>query len=481
MRTVFLSLPSTFAVANLLRSGFFPILRQAGLHIVLLSPYAKEPSFVAEFSDPGRVDIEELVWVPQTPMEARFRSLAYLSLARRHPNRSTPILRGYLLRRARAAGKRHELTYHVKEAIAPLLSPDHWLKLADRYANGPVYSGLFERYRPELVLTSAQGVISAREIPLLRESLARGVPTLAIHMSWDQLCSKHEPGYRVDELVVWNEYMKQDAMQRFGYREDEVYVAGAPHWDLYARRDFLQSREEFCRSLGLAPAKKIIALMTVPPEIYPDHNHIVETLLEAIRNNAWCVPAQLLVRLHPLQSSQDYEAFSGRSDVVVEYPAGRFDEVNEGGLHANISLRDRQHLANTLFHADVMINYASSTTIEACVYDTPVVNIAYDGDQTPPIYGSALDGYRQEHYRRIVDTGGVRLAYSPQELLEWVGHYIANPYLDREGRRRIVKEQVEPLDGKAAKRTAEYVLRFLAGRHGIVARPTENVLHVSTG
>jgi len=454
MRTVFLSLPSTFAVANLLRSGFFPILRQAGLHIVLLSPYAKEPSFVAEFSDPGRVDIEELVWVPQTPMEARFRSLAYLSLARRHPNRSTPILRGYLLRRARAAGKRHELTYHVKEAIAPLLSPDHWLKLADRYANGPVYSGLFERYRPELVLTSAQGVIYVHEIPLLREALARGVPTLAIHMSWDQLCSKHEPGYRVDGLVVWNEYMKQDAMERFGYRADEVYVAGAPQWDLYARKDFLQSREEFCRSLGLNPVKKIIALMTVPPKVYPDHGHIIETLLQAIRNNAWCAPAQLLVRLHPYQSPDDYEALNGQPGVVVEHPAGNVKEVRDNYL------LDHQHLANTLFHADVVVNYASTTTIEACVYDTPVVNIAYDGEQMPPLYASALDGYRQEHYQRIVDTGGVRLAYSPQELVECVGHYLADPSLDQQGRRRIVQEQVAPLDGKAAERTAQFVLEF---------------------
>ena len=461
MTTFFLSIPSAFAVANLLRSDFFPILRQAGLNIVLLSPYAQEPSFVAEFSDPGKVDIEELVWMPQTPTEARFRSLAYLSLAGRHPNRSTPILRDYLLRGVRAAGKRHELTYYVKEAVAPLLSPDHWLRLADRYANGPVYDELFERYRPHLVLTSAQGVISVREAPLLRESLARGAPTLAIHMSWDQLCSKHEPGYRVDGLVVWNEFMKQDAIQRFGYREDEVYVAGAPHWDLYARRDFLQSREEFCHPLGLDPAKKVIALMTVPPMIYPEHNHIIETLLEAINNNVWCAPAQLLIRLHPSQSPQDCAAFSGQPDIAVEYPAGRFDGMNVGGLRADISLPDRQHLANTLFHADVIINYASSTTIEACVYDTPVVNIAYDGEQTPPIYGSALDGYRQEHYHRIVDTGGVRLAYSPRELVEWVGRYLANPSLDRQGRGRIVQEQVEPLDGKAAERTARYVLTYL--------------------
>ena len=461
MATIFLSIPSAFAVANLLRSDFFPILRQAGLHIVLLSPYAKEPSFVAEFSDPGKVDIEELVWVPQTPMEARFRSLAYLSLAGRHPNRSTPILREYLLRKVRATGKRHVLNYYVKETIAPLFSPYRWLKLADRYANGPVYNELFELYRPELVLTSAQGVIYVHEIPLLRESLARGVPTLAIHMSWDQLCSKLEPGYRVDGLVVWNEFMKQDAMQRFGYREDEVYVAGAPHWDLYAQRDILQSRESFCRELRLDPSKKLVVFATYPRDTFPGCEQVIKTLCSAINNQVWNTPTQLLVRLHPLQPPDDFSEFTDRSGIVVEYPFGEFSGFGEDGLHANISRSDQVHLANTLFHADVLVNYGSTTTIEACIYDTPVVNVAYDAGDPPPILGSAHNIYQQEHYRRIVDTGGVRLVHTPSELIEHIGSYLVDPSLDREKRHRIVREQAEPLDGQSARRTAEYVLSWL--------------------
>jgi CDP-glycerol glycerophosphotransferase (TagB/SpsB family) len=118
-------------------------------------------------------------------------------------------------------------------------------------------------------------------------------------------------------------------------------------------------------------------------------------------------------------------------------------------------------LANTLFHADVLVNYGSTTTIEACIYDTPVVNIAYDSDDLPPILGSVHNIYRQEHYRRIVDTGGVRLARSPQELVDLVRSYLTDPLQDQEGRHRIVREQAEPLDGQSARRTAEHVLSWL--------------------
>ena len=66
-KTVFLSIPGAFAVASLLRSDVLPILRQGGLQIMLISPYAKEPSFVSEFGEPGKAEIRELKQLLQTP------------------------------------------------------------------------------------------------------------------------------------------------------------------------------------------------------------------------------------------------------------------------------------------------------------------------------------------------------------------------------------------------------------------------------
>src|SRR2546427_1325806 len=40
---------------------------------------------------------------------------------------------------------------------------------------------------------------------------------------------------RVDRLIVWNELMKQQAVDFHGYAPDEVRIAGAAQWDLYFR------------------------------------------------------------------------------------------------------------------------------------------------------------------------------------------------------------------------------------------------------
>ena len=75
-------------------------------------------------------------------------------------------------------------------------------------------------------MTAAQGVQYENEIPLMREGLEHKVPTFAIHISWDHLSSKRRADYRLSGLIVWNDWMKQDAITRFGYCNDQVYIAG---------------------------------------------------------------------------------------------------------------------------------------------------------------------------------------------------------------------------------------------------------------
>ena len=45
---------------------------------------------------------------------------------------------------------------------------------------------------------------------------------------------------------------------------------------------------------------------------------------------------------------------------------------------------NQKHLGDTLYHADVVVNVASTITIEACIFDTPVVNINFDGAGREP-------------------------------------------------------------------------------------------------
>jgi CDP-glycerol glycerophosphotransferase (TagB/SpsB family) len=127
----------------------------------------------------------------------------------------------------------------------------------------------------------------------------------------------------------------------------------------------------------------------------------------------------------------------------------------------------QQHLADTLRHSDVVVNVASTIAIEASIFDTPVVNVSFDGETESEFARSARRYYRFTHYANITRHHAVRVAETPGQLVEWVGRYLEDPALDRPGRRAVVEEQCRFFDGRSAERVAAAVAQELADATGM--------------
>ena len=68
-----------------------------------------------------------------------------------------------------------------------------------------------------LLVASNPGLIFS-EVPLLRTARApRRAARMAIDPSWDNFTNKLIPVRQVDRLIVWNELMKQQAIELHGY------------------------------------------------------------------------------------------------------------------------------------------------------------------------------------------------------------------------------------------------------------------------
>jgi hypothetical protein len=275
------------------------------------------------------------------------------------------------------------------------------------------------------------------------------------------------PVRRVDRLIVWNDLMKAQAVELHGYRSDEVRVAGTPQWDLYFKPRQSTSREAFFSGVGADPSRKLVTLTTTPHELYAHHGHVLRVLVRAMEEGRWPYPAQILVRLHPRDDMSHYEPFTRTPHVILEKPFR--ESVRAGdGLAVDITEGNQQHLADTLRHSDVVVNVASTIAIESAIFDTPVVNLAFDGDTPSTFARSARRYYRFTHYANITRQGAVRVAETPADLVSDVGRYLADPSLDRQGRRRVVLEQCQFLDGQSAERAARFVTAELADASGIM-------------
>jgi CDP-Glycerol:Poly(glycerophosphate) glycerophosphotransferase len=457
---VFVSVPHGGAAGNVLRTGLLDRLlaAQPRAEVVLLSPLVKDAAFVQEFSR-GRVRFEDLP--PHRPdgLEGRLMALIQASYI------DSGVTESVRIRRQEAAAKKSIRWIRAKRLLAGMVAPSmvHMstrYDLIDRTIAHPWADRLFDRYQPALVVTSNPGLIFS-EIPLLRTAVRRRVRSMAVDPSWDNFTNKLIPVRRVNRLVVWNDLMKQQAIMFHGYRPDEVRVAGTPQWDLYFRDGTLTSRPKFFEQIGADPSRRLITLTTTPRELYPHHDHVLRVLVQAMRSGAWTHDAQVLVRLHPRDEMDAYAEFQQVPGVIVEKPFRASVRAGDG-LAVDVTAENQRHLANTMCHSDVVVNVASTLAIEAAIFDTPVVNISFDGEKPSDWVRSARRYYRFTHYTNITRHGAVRVAENPEQLIEAIGRYLDDPSLDREGRRRVVEEQCQFVDGRSAERVSTFVADELA-------------------
>ncbi len=423
----------------------------SSLDVVLLSPMARDAAFVREFAR-DRVRIVDLPGHAPAGLEARLLAIVQASYLSRGQTESVRIR----LAEARANGIIRALP--VKAAIGKLLVEPFThngsrYALSDRLVSHAAMERLFDEHRPMLVIAANPGLVFS-EVPLLRTARRRRVFSMAIDPSWDNFTNKLIPVRQVDRLVVWNDIMKAQAMELHGYAADAIRVAGAPQFDPHFRAR--TPREEFFRRIGADPTRKLIALTTTPRSLYSHHDHVLRSLVAGVRGGA-LAGAQILVRLHPRDEMDAYQEFEGVPGVILEKPFRDTVKVADG-LAIDVMPEHQRHLGDTLNYADAVVNVASTISIEACIFDTPVVNICFDGPEESPYVKSARRYYSFTHYVNITSRGAVRVAKSPDEMVALVADYLADPSLDRAGRKQVVLDQCQFTDGRSAERVIQYVL-----------------------
>jgi hypothetical protein len=351
----------------------------------------------------------------------------------------------------------------LKAAVCRLpVSRRTWFQVAQWVADVSAYRTLFETHRPALLVTASAGFLPI-EMPLIYAAKRFGVPQMGADLGWDNLSSKYHTVLPVDHLAVWNDTMRDEAVRYHGFRADRVKVTGAVPFDGYFGGEPIPTRAEFYRSVGADPARPLVTLATAPALVYPTTDKVVEILARAVEGGALDADVQLLVRVHPRDHVDLYSRFHDGRQVFVEKPfqqlershgAPELDSFTPGS-------EGRRRLAATLAHSDVIVNFASTTTVEAALFDTPVVNIGFDETPDLPLPLSIGRYYHFEHYRPVVETRAAHIASSPADLVRAVARYLDDPRTDAGGRRELARQCCAFTDGRAGERLGDWVLDTL--------------------
>lgn len=476
--TVFLAVPHGFAARYLLHTDIFRTLHDAGARIVILSPSHDDPSMAAEFAG-DRVALEPLrdrlggrTERSRTHfLVSHVRAYALAGRSGAFRNKYDSFRSRYRTKNALLGGAVHAGLHVAWRSRAVRRGV---LRLETARYSPPVHGDLFERHRPDLVVTSSVGFLREDGI-LLREARSRGIPSVAVVMGWDNPTSKGYRGADPGHIVVWSDRMAEQVADYQDFPRERIVVGGVAHFDPYVRPDGLMSREELFAGLGLDPGRRLILYATSSPGAWAHNATVAETIASAISDGALGVPAQQVVRVHPnffrTRTAAPMEPFER---LVAEHPHVHVDVpgVRAGAMRVRMDRDDAGRLGALIKHADVLVNLFSTTTVEACLLDTPVVQVhqhAYSPPDERFASGRRETWDRYIHMRRVVARGAARTARSPEELVAHLRAYLADPSLDRAARQEAGRVECGPTDGHAGERIGAFLLERMGapGRAGV--------------
>jgi hypothetical protein len=473
-QTIFLLITCGQAVRNFLLSDVLMSMKRR-YNVVILSPYGYSDEFRGHYTDTG---VHVLPWF------SNFRSvgerLFHYYFMSRSPSRTHQGWLANLETRAeadRSRRSRYRRLRLVKRASDVLGSLIGWRGMQGLYGSyfmaylpKSLFRFLFSTYRPALVISTTAHHPEAW--PLTFFGRRYGARTLGNILSWDNTSTKPIMDISCDYYAVWSDGMKEEFLSQFPHIRAEVRVTGCPLFDIYYNRSGATSRDAFLEEIGLDPAKPYIFYATNTPAAMPDEGEVVRQYWEALNRSPLAGKVNMLLRLHPKDNIEKYQNLIGSPGLAVTLAAKPHWDKSDHWLpnHDDMDL-----LLNSMLHAAVSVNVASTMSLESFALELPTINVGFRSETGVKDHSTmwSFDMYHfSEHYRAIVENGSVELARSVDELVEFTRQALESGPCRAAAMRKTLEEKAAFCDGSAARRFFEVVEEVIASREQVAEAVT---------
>lgn len=285
---------------------------------------------------------------------------------------------------------------------------------------------------PDVVLVTPLIELGSDQVEYLKAAHALGIPCgLCVH-SWDNLTNKGLIHAVPDRVFVWNEAQRKEAVNLHAIPDANVVVTGAPTYDQWFVRRPSTSREEFCRKVGLPPARPFFLYLCSSKFIAPREAEFVKRWIQALRSAAdsRVREAAVLVRPHPRGDNRGLDAPELRppNDVAVWPPEG-----------ANpVDTDSRNDYFDSLYHSVAAVGINTSAQIEAGIVGRPVYSIR------AAEYVTTQEGTLHFHYLLNENGGLLHMSPTLEEHARALSTALDRTPEDERRLREFVKSFVRP-------------------------------------
>lgn len=475
-KTIFITADHGMAIIYFLQSDVVSTLLDAGVRVVVLTDDDTKDKIAAKFSRPGLtfegLKLKEAAKYASTVHPRLQWLLAYLRRVGGSWRINTEAMDSHIWEVWVENSWKFRLGIWIPAALATLSlrtfsAARQALVRAQMRFTPNLYTDLFEKYQPDLVIASTAGWRMDRYI--LREAHARGIRSMAAIVGWDNPSSYAIRGAPMDYATCWSQLQKDELVYGSDWDPARVHIGGIPSYDGYFRKAWLLPKEDYFKLHNLAPDRKLISYACSFVHFAPNFPN-AEALAKLVASDALAEPAQLLIRLHPSHFQDKPQIFAEERERIFaleqQYPHVHVVKpVALGGSLGYYGGEDMDEKSSMMAHSDVLVTVYSTMVVETAVHDTPIVAAVLDtpgGWNVPGKFSLSLKkiGNWPTH-KRFREAKAGRVAQNESELRDILNAYLQNPALDSAERRKFIKDEITYTDASAGKRTAAFILNVL--------------------
>lgn len=448
MKTIFIPIFLGVEAKNILRTDIYrKLLTRSDVRIVLfLNNLHKLEYYKREFNHPNLV--YEVVENYQTPSLNRLFNFLKFNLLKTETTK--------LRRKTELELNKSYFKYYTKRIFSEFFGRKIFRQLARllyyRLVRDDNFIQYYEKYKPDLVLMAH--LFGNMETSLLRQAKKRNVMTVGLINSWDKITARCIIILLPQKLIVHNNIVKKEAMDYLDMQGKDIFVAGIPHYDYYVTEK-RNTYPDFCREIGADPSKKILLYCPIGRHYSDSDSRMIELLDDILKQGLIPKDIQIIVRFPPNDEVEIEKNFKS-DNIIFDRPGIKFSAKR--GIDWDMNARDLNRLANALYHCSLLVCYTSSMSIDAAVFNKPIINIGFDLKNSKLISKNPVYYYKWTHYKKLLKNGGIRRVNSKEELVSWINIYLKDGEIDKEGRAQIVRDQCFKLDGKSGERVANFLL-----------------------
>jgi hypothetical protein len=317
------------------------------------------------------------------------------------------------------------------------------LRIAERAVPpAPELESAVAEHRPDLTLVTPLIDLGSYQHDVVRVSRARAIPTGVCIGSWDHLSSKALIREQPDEVFVWNDTQKHEAVTMHGVKAQRVTVTGAQCFDQWFDRQPALTYDVFTTRVGLDPARQfLVYVCSALFQGSPNEAQFVLRWVEALRasRSEHLRTVGILIRPHPKRSFEWDDIDLSHFDNVSLWPR-RGTAPSDAASKADYF--------DSLFHSSAVVGINTSALIEGGIVGRAVHTILL------PEFQTCQEGTLHFHY--LLDAGLLRAARDLPEHASQLSATLAVADPSQHSNRAFVEAFVRP-HGLAVNATETFV------------------------